>query len=79
MPTIMKSKRTNKSILVKGLKIIGLNLITLFLGPILLHIGLSNPEKPLYIPLVIAGIVVCGVAIYLGFKGIKIIMDSVFK
>ena len=23
--------------------------------------------------------VVCGVAIYLGFKGIKIIMDSVFK
>ena len=75
----MKSKRTNKSILVKGLKIMGLNLVTLFLGPILLHIGLSNPEKPLYIPLVIAGIVVCGAAIYLGFKGIKIIMDSIFK
>ena len=75
----MKSKRTNKSILVKGLKIMGLNMITLFLGPILLHIGLSNPEKPLYIPLVIAGIVVCGAAIYLGFKGIKIIMDSIFK
>ena len=75
----MKSKRTNKSILVKGIKIMGLNLITLFLGPILLHIGLSNPEKPLYIPLVIAGIVVCGAAIYLGFKGIKIIMDSIFK
>ena len=79
MPTKMKSKRTNKSILVKGLKIMGLNMITLFLGPILLHIGLSNPEKPLYIPLVIAGIVVCGAAIYLGFKGIKIIMDSIFK
>ena len=38
-----------------------------------------NPEKPLYIPLVITGIVICGAAIYLGFKGIKIIMDSIFK
>jgi hypothetical protein len=75
----MKTKRTNKSLLVKGLKTMFLNLITLFLGPILFHIGLSNPEKPLHIPLVITGIIVCGVAIYLGFKGIKIIMDSVFK
>ncbi len=78
-PIKMKTKRTNKSLLVKGLKTMGLNLITLFLGPILLHIGLSNPQKSLHIPLVISGIVICGVAIYLGFKGIKIIMDSVFK
>jgi hypothetical protein len=49
------------------------------LGPFLLHAGLSNPEKPLYIPLVIAGIAVCASAIYLGFKGIRTIMDSIFK
>ena len=75
----METKRTNKPVLVKGLKTMGLTLVTLFLGPVLLHVGLSNPEKGLYIPLVIAGIVVCGAAIFIGFKGVKIIMDSVFK
>ena len=75
----MKTKRTDKSLLVKGLKTMGLTLITLFLGPFLLHSGLSNPDRPLYLPLVITGLLVCGVSIYLGFKGIKIIMDSIFK
>ena len=75
----MNTKRTNKAVLVRGLKIMGLTLLTLFLGPFLLHAGLSNPDKPLYLPLVIIGLLVCGAAIYLGFKGIKIIMDSIFK
>jgi len=57
----------------------GLTLVLLFLGPFLLHAGLSNPDKPLYIPLVVAGIVLCGLSIYMGFKGIRIIMDSIFK
>lgn len=57
----------------------GLTLLALFVGPFLLHAGLSNPDKPLHIPLVIVGIGVCGAAIYLGFRGIKIIMDSIFN
>lgn len=75
----MEQKHTNRALLVQGLKTMGLTLVLLFLGPFLLHIGLSNPDKPLYIPLLIAGIASCGLAIYLGFKGIKIIMDSIFK
>ena len=75
----MNTKRTNKAVLVKGLKIMGVTLLTLFLGPFLLHAGLSNPDKPLSLPLVIMGLLFCGAAIYLGFKGIKIIMDSIFK
>ena len=75
----MNTKRTNKAVLVRGLKIMGVTLLTLFLGPFLLHAGLSNPDKPLSFPLVIMGLLVCGAAIYLGFKGIKIIMDSIFK
>lgn len=75
----MDSKRTNRPLLVRGLKIMGGTVLLLFLGPLLLHAGLSNPEKPLYIPLVIAGISVCASAIYLGFKGIRTIMDSIFK
>jgi len=79
MPTKMNTKRTNKAVLIKGLKTMGLTLLMLFLGPFLLHAGLSNPDKLLYLPLVIIGLLLCGAAIYLGFKGIKIIMDSIFK
>jgi hypothetical protein len=75
----MEQKHTNRALLVKGLKTMGLTLLLLFLGPFLLHAGLSNPDKPLHIPLVVVGIGVCGTAIYMGFRGIKIIMDSIFK
>jgi hypothetical protein len=75
----MEPKRTNRPLLVQGLKTMGLTLVLLFLGPFLLHAGLSNPDKPLHIPLVVVGIGVCGTAIYMGFRGIKIIMDSIFK
>ena len=75
----METKRTNKPLFVKGLKTMGLTLVTLFLGPVLLHIGLANDEKSLYIPLVITGVLVSGVSIYLGFVGVRMILDSIFK
>ncbi len=79
MPTKMETKRTNKPLFVKGLKTMGVTLVTIFLGPVLLHIGLANDEKSLYIPLVIVGVLVSGLSIYLGFKGVRIILDSIFK
>lgn len=79
MPTKMETKRTNKPLFVKGLKTMGLTLVTLFIGPVLLHIGLANDEKSLYIPLVITGVLISMVSIYLGFKGVRIILDSIFK
>ena len=79
MPIKMEPKRTNKPLLVKGLKTMAFTLVCLFLGPILLHAGLSNPDKPLHFPLIVTGFGICGAAIYFGFKGIKIIMISIFK
>ena len=79
MPTKMETKRTNKPLFVKGLKTMGLTLVTLFIGPVLLHIGLANDEKSLYIPLLITGVLISMVSIYLGFKGVRIILDSIFK
>jgi hypothetical protein len=75
----MEENKTDKVVLVKGLKKMGLSLIFMFLGPSLLHIALSNKEKPLYIPLLILGIIICGTAIFLAFKGIQTIMNSIFK
>ena len=74
----METPRTDKKLLVDGLKTMGITLLLAFLGPFILHAGFSNPDKPLYIPLVIAGVLICGAAIYYGFKGIGTIMDSLF-
>jgi len=75
----MKTKKTDKEILVKGIKKMGLALVLLFLGPTLLYISFSNQEKALYIPLLIIGIITCGSAILFIFKGLNTIMDSMFK
>ena len=75
----METKRTDKDILVKGLKKMGLSLVLMFLGPTLIYIALSNKEKPLYIPILIIGFLVCGTAILFAFKGLKTIMDSLFN
>ena len=74
----METKRTNKDILIKGIKKMGLSVICMFLGPILMYVAFSNPEKPLYIPLLILSFAICGLAIYLAFIGLKTIMDSMF-
>jgi hypothetical protein len=74
----METKRTNKDILVKGLKKMGLSLICMFLGPTLIYVAFSNQEKTLYIPLLILSILICGLAVYLAFIGLKTIMDSMF-
>ncbi|OEJ98787.1 hypothetical protein A8C32_06210 [Flavivirga aquatica] len=74
-----KTDRTNKDILVKGIKIMGISLGCMFLGPTLFYIALTNQEKPLYIPILIIAIIVCVLAVFLAFKGINTILDSMFK
>ena len=75
----MSQKRTNKSLLVKGLKILLGTVFLMFTGPTLTYIALSNQSKLLFIPLLIIGIVCCLLAIYFMFKGIMTIVDSLFK
>ena len=55
------------------------SLIFMFLGPTLLYVAFSNQEKPLYIPILIIALVICTLAIFFAFKGISIILDSIFK
>jgi hypothetical protein len=75
----METPRTNKDLLVKGLKKMGITLVLLFLGPTLIHIAFSNQEKSLYIPILLIGILVCFLAIFMGFKGLQTIMRSIFN
>jgi len=45
----------------------------------MLSIAFSNKEKPLYIPILIIGCLISAMAVYLIFKGINTIMNSMFK
>lgn len=76
---MMEDNKTDRTILAKGLKIMGISLGCMFLGPTLLHIAFSNKEKPLYIPILIIAIIICSLAIFFAFKGLSTIMDSMFK
>ena len=71
--------RTDKAILTKGLKQMGVCLFLMFTGPTLLHLALTNKDKPLYIPLLILSIVLCISAIVFLFIGINTILNSIFK
>lgn len=75
----METKKTDRTILFKGIKTLVFALLSLFMGPTLLHIALSNKEKPLYIPLLIIGCLISAFAVFLIFKGLKTILDSMFK
>ena len=74
----MPTKRTNKDVLVLGLKRLGIAIVLLFAGQTLLYVVVSNKEKPFYIPLLIISLLICALAIYFIFKGIKTLISSVF-
>ena len=75
----MEKNKTDKKILVRGIKTLVFSLLSLFMGPIFLSVAFNNKEKPLYIPILIVGCLISGFAIFLLFRGIKIITNSMFK
>ncbi|MFD2727474.1 DUF6095 family protein [Hyunsoonleella rubra] len=71
--------RTNKKVLVKGIKTLVFALLSLFMGPILLSFAFSKPDDKLYLPLLIMGCAISAMAVIMMFKGIRTIMNSMFK
>ena len=74
----METKRTDKEVLKQGLQRLGIAVFMMFVGPTLFYIATTNKEKPLYIPLLIISLLICGGAIYMAFRGLKTVMRSMF-
>ena len=74
----METKRTNKETLIKGLKKMAISLIMMFAGPTLFYIATTNKEKPLYVPILVISLLICAGAVFLAFKGLQTIMNSMF-
>jgi len=70
--------RTNKKLLVKGIKSFAYTAIVMFLAPTIIYQAFKNMDKPLFIPVLIIGIILGIFAIYLGFKSVNIILNAIF-
>ena len=69
---------TDKPLLVKGLKYLGYTVALMFAGPFALYQAFRNQEHPLFLPVLIFGILLALAAIGFGFYGIKTIVDAIF-
>lgn len=70
--------RTDKDILVKGLKLLAYTVLLMFSAPIVIWQAFKNEEHPFYWPVLIVGIILAITAVGMGFKGIATIMESLF-
>lgn len=75
----METNRTDKDILIKGIQLMGGSLFCMFLGPTLIYISQTKLKSPIDTIVLILAILICGLAIFLAFKGINTILDSMFK
>lgn len=71
--------KTDKDLLVKGLKYIAYTIALMFSAPVVIYQAFKNQEHPWYWPVLIIGLVLAVAAISMGFYSIKVILDSLFE
>lgn len=70
--------RTNKTLLIKGIKRIAYTILLMFTAPAVIYQAFKNEGHPFYWPVLIVGLLLAIGAISLGFYSIKTIMDALF-
>jgi hypothetical protein len=70
--------RTNKELLLKGVKYLAYTTALLFTAPVVLFQAFKNPQHPWYIPVLILGGILAISAIAMGFFSIKTLIDALF-
>lgn len=71
-------KRTNKQVLMKGIKTMAGALPLAFIGPAILFSTFKNQDHPFFIPILILALVAMVFSVFLMFKGLSTIMKSLF-
>ena len=75
----METNHTDKTLLVSGLKKMGLALLCMFIGPTLTYISPGIDDETKKYAALVLGIIICIAAVYFGFMGIKTILKSLFN
>jgi len=71
--------RTDINTLYLGLRYLLITAVLMFVAPFSIYQAFKNQEHPLYVPVLIFGIISAIAAISLGFLGVKTITDSFFN
>lgn len=68
-----------KNLFSKGFKQVILSFFFMFLGPTLMFQSLKNEDHPWFNIVFLISIIICIIAIVQGIRGLKNIVDSIFK
>lgn len=74
----MPNMKTNKELLIKGVKYLAYTLVLMFTAPVVLFQAFKNTEHSFYIPVLIVGFILAIAAIVMGFYSIKVLMEGIF-
>ncbi|WP_026977838.1 DUF6095 family protein [Flavobacterium tegetincola] len=70
---------TNKEVLNRGIVFMAGALPLMFIGPAVIHFAFINKQQPLHWAILIVGIAMCIGGVFLAFKGLIKITNSLFK
>jgi len=70
--------KTDKELLVTGIKKLAYTVVLMFTAPVVIWQAFKNEGHIFYWPVLIIGIVLAMAAVFMGFKGISTIVDSLF-
>ena len=68
----------NKQLLDKGIKFMLYALPLMFIGPSVIYNAFINKQNVWHWLVLAVGIILCGLAVYFMFKGIKTLTDALF-
>lgn len=69
----------NKRNFFRGLRAMAYAVILAFIGPTVMTSAFKNQEHVLYIPVLGIAVLMCLAAIFLGFRGIKLMVKGLFN
>ncbi len=70
---------TNKELLAKGIKYLFAALPLMFIGPSVMYNAFMNKHTNWHYLVLVVGCVICVLSVFLAFKGIKTMTDSIFN
>ena len=72
------SMKTDRALLMKGVRRLGLTAVLMFIAPIVLYEAFQNRDHGLFWPVLAVGLLLSLTAIAMGFYTIRLIVDAFF-
>ncbi len=75
----MAAVKTDKDLLIKGVKHFAYTFALMFVAPVVLWQAFKNQEHAFYIPVLVVGVILAIAAIAMGFYSVQLIMNALFN